>query len=350
MNEEIPRGNPAGTPVNERADGPGVSHIDSSDPAARYFQLLAKMRTPLALRDIMIQPVRHGYISHPMDPADLPPSAEQLYPEIVVSEIYVPSRLGPIRCQVYRPPAAEPLPMMLYAHGGGFTVGSSEDTAYITSRIAWDSRMAVVSVNYRLAPEWPFPAGLDDCAVVFNWLREHGREIGGDPAWIAVGGDSAGGNMAAALPIRIRDEGGRPPEAAVLMCPITNFFVEEHESFERLAPLGIIYDTAFVGYIRGAYAVHYKHWSHPHVSPALADLRGYPPAIVVSGTADPIVDDNRTFVRKLQDSGNENVVFFVRERMPHGYYFFPGLLKEGDQAFEAVAEFLQDLIRSRVDG
>ena len=120
--------------------------------------------------------------------------------------------------------------------------------------------------------------------------------------------------MAAALPIKIRDEGGRPPEAAVLLCPITSFFVEEHESFERLAPLGIIYDTAFVGYIRGAYAVHHRNWSHPHVSPALADLRGYPPAIVVSGTADPIVDDNLAFVKKLRDSGNQHVVSFLRER------------------------------------
>lgn len=341
MNDDAARAMSLTTPVDQRLDGPGVSHIDPSDPAARYFQLLAKMRTPLTLRDIMIQPVRHGYISHSIDPADLPPSASQLYPDIVVSDIHVPSTAGPVRCQIYRPQTDEPLPMMLYAHGGGFTVGSSEDTAYITSRLASDNGMMVVSVNYRLAPEWPFPAGLDDCAAVFAWLRQNGREVGGDSSWIAVGGDSAGGNMAAALPIKIRDEGGSPPEAAVLMCPITSFFVEEHESFERLAPLGIIYDTAFVGYIRGAYVVSFRNWSHPHVSPALADLRGYPPTIVVSGTADPIVDDNLAFVRKLRDRGNDQVVSFVRERMPHGYYFFPGLLKEGDEAFEAIAKFLK---------
>lgn len=347
MNDNVASAKSLDVPVDQRTDGPGVSHIDPSDPAARYFQLLAKMRTPLTLRDIMIQPVRHGYISHALDPADLPPNAEQLYPNIKVSDIYVPSAAGPIRCQVYRPPADEPLPMMVYAHGGGFTVGSSEDTAYITSRLASDNDMVVVSVNYRLAPEWPFPAGLDDCTAVFNWMRQNGPDVGGDPSWISVGGDSAGGNMAAALPIRIRDEGGRPPEATVLMCPITNFFVEEHESFERLAPLGIIYDTAFVGYIRGAYAVHYRNWSHPHVSPALADLRGYPPTIVVSGTADPIVDDNLAFVAKLREIGNEEVVSFVRERMPHGYYFFPGLLKEGDEAFDAIAEFLRNRTKSQ---
>jgi acetyl esterase len=327
--------------VDQRIDGPGVSRIDASDPAAAYYQLLARMRSPLTLRDIMIRPVRTGYISHDLDPSELPPSADKLYPEVVVSNIYVPSPSGPIRCQVYRPPGQDVRPMMLYVHGGGFTVGSSEDTAYITSRIAWETKMVVVSVNYRLAPEWPFPAGLEDCCAVLGWMRAHGQEIRGNASWIAVGGDSAGGNLAAALPLKARDENITPPDAAVLLCPITDFYAERHASFELLAPLGIIYDTAFVGYIRGAYAVYYKNWAHPHVSPALADLQGYPPTLVVSGTADPIVDDNRTFVRKLQESGNEHVEHFVRERMPHGYYFFPGLLKEGDEAFAAVSHFLQ---------
>ena len=93
------------------------------------------MRKPVALRDIMIMPVRTGYIGdHPIDPKELPPSAAELYPEILVSEILVPSRMGPVRCQVYAPAAAShALPMLMYLHGGGFTVGRSEDTAYITS-------------------------------------------------------------------------------------------------------------------------------------------------------------------------------------------------------------------------
>lgn len=92
--------------------------------------------------------------------------------------------------------------MMLYAHGGGFTLGQSEDTAYITSRIAAENGMVVVSVNYRLAPEWPFPACLDDCIVVLQWMQKNGTTVGGDGARIAVGGDSAGGNIAAALPLK----------------------------------------------------------------------------------------------------------------------------------------------------
>ena len=251
--------------VDQLADGPGVSRIDPSDPAAPMYRLLALMRSPVALRDLMIQPVRTGYIGQekPIDPALLPKSAAELYPDIRVSELDVPSPLGRIRCQVFSPPGvAAERSMMLYAHGGGFTLGQSEDTAYITSRIASENGMVVVSANYRLAPEWPFPACLDDCLEVLQWMQKNGATVGGDGARIAVGGDSAGGNIAAALPLKARDAGLPVPQAAVLLAPITDFFFEQYESFERLAPLGIVYDAAFIGFIRGAYLVHGKNWGH----------------------------------------------------------------------------------------
>jgi acetyl esterase/lipase len=266
--------------VDQLADGPGVSRIDPSDPAAPMYRLLALMRSPVALRDLMIQPVRTGYIGQekPIDPALLPKSAAELYPDIRVSELDVPSPLGRIRCQVFSPPGvAAGRSMMLYAHGGGFTLGQSEDTAYITSRIASENGMVVISANYRLAPEWPFPACLDDCLEVLQWMQKNGATVGGDGARIAVGGDSAGGNIAAALPLKARDAGLPLPQATVLFAPITDFFFEQYESFERLAPLGIVYDTAFIGFIRGAYLVHGKNWGHPHASPARANLPDIPP-------------------------------------------------------------------------
>lgn len=231
--------------------------------------------------------------------------------------------------------------MMLYAHGGGFTLGQSEDTAYITSRIAAENGMVVVSVNYRLAPEWPFPACLDDCIVVLQWMQKNGTTVGGDGARIAVGGDSAGGNIAAALPLKTRDAGLPVPQAAVLLAPITDFFFEQYESFERLAPLGIVYDTAFIGFIRGAYLVHGRNWGHPHASPTRADLRGYPATFIATGTADPLVGDNRAFAEKLRAAGGTEVEHLVRDGMPHGFYFFPGMFKQGDQAFAAIAAFLK---------
>ena len=330
--------------VDQLAGGPGVSRIDPADPAAPMYRLLALMRTPVALRDLMLQPVRTGYIGQekPINPAELPKSAAELYPDIRVSELDVPSPLGRIRCQVFSPPGtAARRAMMLYAHGGGFTLGQSEDTAYITSRIAAENGMVVFSVNYRLAPEWPFPACLDDCLVVLQWMQKNGARIGGDGARIAVGGDSAGGNIAAALPLKARDSGLPVPQAAVLLALITDFFFEQYESFERLAPLGIVYDTAFIGFIRGAYLVHGRNWGHPHASPTRADLHGYPATFIATGTADPLVDDNRAFAEKLRAAGGAGVEHLVRDGMPHGFYFFPGMFKQGDQAFAAIAAFLK---------
>src|SRR5215831_2712658 len=330
-------------PASER---PGRLQDRSVRSGRAMYRLLAKMRSPVTLRDLMIHPVRTGYIGQeqPLTAAELPKSAAELYPEIGVSEVAVHSPAGRIRCQVFSPPASKPgggaRPMMLYLHGGGFTVGQSEDTAYITSRIAAENTMVVVSANYRLAPEWPFPACLNDCLAVLQWMRKNGATLGGNGTRIAVGGDSAGGNLAAALVIKARDEGVSPPQATVLLAPITDFFFEQHESFERLAPLGIVYDTAFIGFIRGAYLVHGENWAHPHASPARADLRNYPPTFMATGTADPLVDDNRAFAQKLRAAGGEKVEHFVREGMPHGFYFFPGMFEQGDEAFAAVARFL----------
>lgn len=333
---------PAEPTVDRRTDGPGVSHIDPGDPAAPLYDLLARMRTPLALRDTMIHPVRTGYIGQDraLDPATLPPSAADLFPDVEVFDIFVPSDAGPIRCQVYRPPNASARPMLLYMHGGGFTVGQSEDTAYITTRLAAESGVVAVSANYRLAPEWPFPYGLEDCLNVLVWMRAHGADIGGDPERIAVGGDSAGGNFAGALPLMARDTGERAPEAAILLCPVTDFCAEDHASFEEQAPRGIVYDTAFIGFIRGAYAVSRRNWTHPHASPAHGDLAGFPPTLICAGTHDPMIDDNRAFAAKVAAAGGD-VELFVREGMPHGWYFFPGLFREGDEAFAAMEAFLR---------
>ncbi len=331
-----------GTPVDQRTDGPGVTHIDPADPASPLYQLLAKIRSPLTLRDTMILPVRTGYIGqdHPSGPAALPHS-DHMFPDVIVEQIGVPSAAGPIRCHVYRPgPAAKNRPLMVYVHGGGFMVGRSEDTDYMTRKICAENEVVVVSVNYRLAPEWPFPAGIDDCLAVYRWLRSHGGELGGDPTRVGVAGDSSGGNFAAALPLRARAQGIAPPNVSVMFGPVVDFLFEEHESFNRLAPTGVVYDTAFMGFARGAYC-RYSEWTHPHVSPLRGDLSGYPPAMIIVGTHDPLVDSCSAFARKLREAGSADVELFVRDGMPHGFYFFPGLFREEEEAYAALCGFLR---------
>ncbi|MGD9540899.1 alpha/beta hydrolase [Methylocystis sp.] len=326
--------------VDARTDGPGVVRLSQNDPAAPFYRMLVKLRTPVAMRDMMLAPVRACYRGEGLtiDPAELPASAAQLYPQVSVSTLAVPSDAGPVRCECFAPPGAGPRPMMLYVHGGGFVVGRSEDTAFITSRIAAESDVVVVSVNYRMAPEWPFPAGLDDCMAVLRWLRDKGGEIGGDASRILVGGDSAGGNLAAALAIRAREE-RVSIRAAALLCPVTDFHFERFPSFERLAPTGVVIDAPFMAFARAAYLTTAAQWRHPWASPALADLNGYPQTLIISGAADPLVDENRAFAEKLKAAGVK-VVHFVGDAAPHGFYFFPDLLSEADAAFAAIARFL----------
>ncbi len=336
--------------VEHLTDGPGVSHIDPEDPASPNYELISRLRTPLTLRDIMIEPVRTGYVGQDrhIDPKLLPPPPAELFPDVSVDEVFAPSPDGPVRCQVYRPKegssgAPGDSTIVLYFHGGGFMVGRSEDTEFLTRKICAQNGVTVISINYRLAPEWPFPTGLDDYVAVYRWLLDGGSRFDVTADRIAFCGDSSGANFAAAMPLRVRDAGLPVPGAVVALAPLCDFNFERYESWNRLAPKGIVYDAAFAGFLRGAY-VRYEDWSHPHVSPIYGDLQGYPPALLIVGTEDPIVDSVHTFADKLKEAGSEKVELFVREGMPHGFYFFPGLFKEEAEAYAAVRKFLEETL------
>src|SRR6201987_4664847 len=196
MSQALPAEDPL-LDVDRGPDGPGVTHIDAADSAAPMYELLAKLRKPVSLRDIMIRPVREGYAGQDLpDVATVLPPWEHLFPGQIVSEKRIQSPAGPIRCRIYHPDAGSgPRPVVVYCHGGGFMVGSAEDTDYMTRRICSVAKVTVVSVNYRLAPEWPFPTGLDDCLEVYQWARSHAREIGGGPDRGGVGGASFRGEF-----------------------------------------------------------------------------------------------------------------------------------------------------------
>jgi acetyl esterase len=235
--------------VDQLADGPGVPRIDPTDPAAPMYRLLALMRSPLTLRDLMLKPVPIGYIGQekPIDPAELPKSRRRPLSRHPRVRAGYPLPVGRIRCQVFSPPgAAARRAMMLYAHGGGSHSGSRRtpprSRAGLRRKTGWwwlasttDSRPSGRSRRVSMIAS----------SYCNGCKRTERRSAATERAsrW----GESAGGNIAAALPLKARDASLSVPRAALLLAPISDFFFEQYESFERLAPLGIVYDTASSG-------------------------------------------------------------------------------------------------------
>ena len=194
---------------------------------------------------------------------------------------------GSIPCRLYRPHPGGDLPLLVYFHGGGWLLGSIESHDIITRALCVASGAAVVSVGYRLAPEYKFPVALDECVSVVHWLHGHGADLGVDPGRIALAGDSAGGNLAIASALRIRDEGAGPHLVFLLLVyPVVTTDLSDAS-----------WDDRFEGYFlyRDELAWHQSHYlshaslgANPYVSVLDADLRDLPPALVICAGCDPL--------------------------------------------------------------
>jgi len=221
----------------------------------------------------------------------------------------------PIR--IYWPEVSGPLPLYLDIHGGGWWMGDGFPFHAVTSGFAAESKAIVVSVDYRLAPEHPFPAALDDCVAVLHWMHANAAELGGDPDRIAVGGASAGGNLAAALALRMRDEGGPKLAFQFLFVPATDLTETTDWSSYEEAGDAYLLKVSQVGRIYDAYAPDPSERANPYVSPLLADdLSGLPPALVVTAHFDPLRDQGEAYARRLEAAGVP--VRLHREHALHG--------------------------------
>jgi acetyl esterase len=221
----------------------------------------------------------------------------------------------PIR--IYWPDASGPLPLYLDIHGGGWWMGDGFLFHPVTAAFAAGIEAIVVSVDYRLAPEHPFPAALDDCAAVLLWMHANAAELGGDADRIAVGGGSAGGNLAAALALRMRDEGGPELVFQYLFVPATD--LSETTAWPSYEEAGDAYllKVSQLGMIYAAYVPDTAERENPYASPLLADdLSGLPPAFVVTAHFDPLRDQGEAYAHKLEAAGVP--VQLHREQALHG--------------------------------
>ena len=261
-------------------------------------------------------------------------------PQIALErEITIDTGGAQVRALIWAP-AAEPrgLPVVLHFHGGGFVWMLPESFAKPWKEVAIAAHVIVVSLDYRLAPEHPYPAALDDCVGAFRWLREHAGEIGGDPGRLAVAGESAGGGLAASTALRLIAEGDEAPAAVVAACAWLDLR-DSSASFEALGPDDPLIDSATMDVWRRAYAPREEQWLDPLVSPVFADVSAMPPACIVTGGIDPLCEDGITFAEKLRAAGR-SVELHEYDGMPHLFWCFPPLFELNDVSAR-IAAFLR---------
>ncbi len=257
-------------------------------------------------------------------------------------EIQIPGPAGKLRARVFNAsaPTGAARPVIVYFHGGGYVVMSADTHEKLTKQICVGVGAVVVSVDYRLAPENRYPAPLDDCLAAFRWVREHARELGGDPARIAAAGDSAGANAAAAVTLRLLAAGEAPPSALLLLCPWTDMALDT-DSMRRFGPDDGVLDTDIMTWFRDCYVVP-KNWSDPFASPLRGDLSKFPPTLVVVGEIDPLLDDGVKFAKKLEQAGRK-VTLQSHAGMPHDFMLFPGI-DESARAIDGICRFAKSAL------
>jgi acetyl esterase/lipase len=278
-------------------------------------------------------PVDQARAGHEAETAHMSGPGE---PVAEVRDVRIPAPAGEIPARLYRPEGDGPLPLVVYLHGGGWMLGSVASFDTLVRALANAAGTCVLSVDYRLAPEAPFPAGLDDCLCAVRWAAACAADLGADPRRLAIAGDSAGGNLATVVARRLRGEVDLRMQ--VLIYPVTDAgcntasyrdFGERHgltaASMQRFWNL----------YLDGADGL------HPDASPLRAeDLAGSPPAFVLTAGFDPLRDEGEAYAEALREAGVE-VECHRYEGAIHGFWRWLAVTQLSRRAVEQVAGALR---------
>lgn len=227
--------------------------------------------------------------------------------------------LGDVPVRVYTPEGDGPFPAFVWFHGGGWTIGSLDENEVACREVCARAGAVVVSVDYRLAPENPYPAAVDDCYAVVEWIAARGAELGADPARIAVGGESAGGNLAAVVALKARDLGGPPIALQVLVSPVVGHCDDGHASYREYAD-GYFLSKDSMAWFFTLYPRGPEDLADPYLLPLRAtDLSGLPRALVMGAEYDVLRDEGEEYARRLDKAGVP--VELVRyDGLIHGFF------------------------------
>ena len=239
-----------------------------------------------------------------------------------------------------RPDPVRPLPVMLYFHGGGYTVGSLDSHDGLCRTLADACGCAVLAVGYRLAPEHPFPAAPDDARAAWGWLQAHGTELGLDLARVALAGDSAGATLASVLAAQLAAEGGPAPCAQLLFYPAVD--AQGGSESRELFADGYLLENATLDWFYRHYAPEDSQWRDWRCSPLYAGerLQGSAAALLLIAELDPLVDEGLAYAKALQDQGVD-VEMTLCKGLTHDFLRMSGLLPDVAAYFHQIARFLR---------
>jgi acetyl esterase/lipase len=258
-----------------------------------------------------------------------------LYQETVFEKLSA----GGVQAEWFRRTDAADGPVILYLHGGGYGLGSLETHRDLIARICRASRSSALALEYRLAPEHPFPAQLDDALAAYRWLLQQGT----DPRKIVVAGDSAGGGLTLALLVKLRDSGDLLPAAAVCLSPWVDLeglgeSVDKNDRYDYISRRALAqYRKRFVDD---------DNVRNPLAAPLYADLRRLPPLLVQVGSAEALLDDSRRIVDRAHSAGVD-VTFRVWEDMIHVWQLFAFMVPQGSAAIDEIGAFIRERVPAR---
>jgi acetyl esterase len=293
-----------------------------------------------ALLDLMIE--KNVPPVHTLEP----PEARRLYLERRFFTQPDPPRLhevrdlsaGKVPVRVYKPravPAAQRQPVLVYFHGGGWVIGDRDTHDVLCRELALAAHCVVVSVDYRMGPEHRFPAAVDDCVAATRWVRSQAAELGIDPQRLAVGGDSAGGNLAAVVCLALREAKAPLPAFQLLIYPATDQRAQTPSHTTNAQ--GYLLTSDSIAWYRGQYIADAAQWSDWRASPLLADShQGLPPALVLTAGFDPLRDEGRQYADKLSAAGVP-CQYICFERQIHGFVPMGRVIDEARTAVDLCA-------------
>lgn len=256
-----------------------------------------------------------------------------------VLDLTIPGPAGDLPVRIYRPSAQRPLPALLYFFGGGWVLGTIDTADGVSRNLANATGALVVVVGYRLAPEHPFPAAVQDCYATLAWVAEHADDIGADPARLAVGGDSAGGNLAAGIALRARAD-GPSLVGQLLVYPNTDQLADDESM--RSCDDRYLFNHHSVAWYRQHYLTGPGDAASPLASPLRAPaLAGLPPALVITAEYDPLRDQGEAYARRLADEGVK-VELTRYPGMAHGFFTMAGTVPASRAALAQAGSALRE--------